>query len=104
VGPVLEGTATGHSPIEVHVYTDAPESVADMLEQRRIAWRDSQRRYRFRESDKPAQVPGFTFVHDGAEVIVVAFSERRSRQAPLSPVDQRPMRRASRAQVLALLA
>ncbi len=104
VGPVLAGTATETSPIEIHVYTEAPEHIVYALEERQIAWRDCQRRYRFRPAEQPTSVPGYTFTCDGAEVVVVAFGERRSRQAPLSPVDQRPMKRASRADVLALLA
>lgn len=103
VGSVLAGTATESSPVELHVYTDAPEHVAMLLEQRGVPWRDCQRRYRFREQDKPILVPGFSFLWNGAEVVTFAFGERRSRQAPLSPVDHRPMKRASRADVLALL-
>ncbi|HEY8520224.1 MAG TPA: hypothetical protein VIN61_09095 [Gammaproteobacteria bacterium] len=103
VGAVLTGTVTINSAIELHVYTDAPELVAAVLEQQRVPVRDCQRRYRFNEQQKPVQVPGFSFQLDGEEVVVLAFAEKRSRQAPLSPVDQRPMRRAGRAEVLAML-
>lgn len=103
VGAALTGTVTINSAVELHVYTDAPELVAAVLEQQRVPLRDCQRRYRFNEQQKPVQVPGFTFLRDGEEVVVLAFAEKRSRQAPLSPVDQRPMRRAGRAEVLAML-
>lgn len=102
VGSVLAGTATANSPIELHVFTDAPESVAAMLESRGIMFRDCQRRYRFSAQQKPVLVPGYSFVREGERVVVLTFTERQTHQAPLSPVDRRPMKRAGRADVLAL--
>ena len=40
---------------------------------------------------------------DGEQVEVFVFPERSAHHAPLSPVDQKPMRRAGRGAVLALL-
>jgi hypothetical protein len=40
---------------------------------------------------------------DDEEVQVMVFPERGAHHAPQSPVDGRPMRRASRAAVIALL-
>jgi hypothetical protein len=48
-------------------------------------------------------VPGFTFVEDLHRVVVLVFTENGLREAPLSPVDGRPMQRASRAKVATLL-
>lgn len=102
VGAVLAGTPTINSPIELHVFADAPEAVRAALEQRGAAVRDTQRRFRF-GGQKTAHVPGFAFAHGSEVVEVMAFSENGAREAPLSPVDQRPMRRANRQEVLALL-
>lgn len=102
VGPVLAGTATINSVIELHVFCDEPELVAATLVQHRVVPRDCQRRYRF-SRDIVEQVPGFSFVWRGEQIDVLVFNERGAHHAPLSPVDQRPMRRAARGAVLALV-
>jgi hypothetical protein len=102
VGAVLDGTATVHSAIELHVFSDSPEAVAAALEERGLRLHDSQRRYRFgREITE--QIPGFDLLVDDEELQVRVFPERGSSHSPLSPVDGKPMRRASRSAVLAML-
>jgi hypothetical protein len=102
VGPVLDGTATQSSAVELHVFSDSPEVVAAALESRGFRLRDAQRRYRFgRDSEL---IPGFELLINDEEVEVMVFAERGSSHAPLSPVDGKPMRRASRAAVLTLIA
>ena len=103
VGAVLDGTATINSAVELHVFSDSPELVAAALEAQGNRVHDSQRRYRFRRDDTP-QIPGFALMLDEEDIEVMVFPERGSHHAPLSPIDGRPMRRASRAAVLALLA
>ena len=103
VGAVLDGTAVVNSAIELHVFSDAPEAVAAALELHGLRPHDSQRRYRFgRESTE--QIPGFELVVDDEELQVMVFPERGASHSPLSPGDGKPMRRASRSAVLALLA
>lgn len=103
VGPVLAGTATPSAAVELHVFADAPETIAAALERgAQRSLRNSVRRYRFAK-DESVDIPGFAFTRDGVDVEVYVFSERRAHHAPLSPVDQRPMRRASRGAVLELL-
>lgn len=102
VGAVLDGTATVNSPIELHVFSDAPEAVAAALEQHGFRLHLSQRRYRFgRETTE--QIPGYDLIADGEELQVMVFRERGASHSPLSPIDGKPMKRASRAAVLALL-
>ena len=103
VGAVLAGTVTVGSGVELHVFADAPELVAERLERNGAAVRDCQRRYRL-DAATTVQRPGFCFERDGEEIEVFVFPERGMHQPPLSPVDQKPMRRAARAAVLALLA
>lgn len=103
VGAVLDGTVTARSAIELHVYSDSPEAVAAALEQQGRRLRDSQRRYRFGR-ELTEEIPGFELMVDGEEVEVMVFPERGPRHSPLSPIDGKPMRRASRSTVLALLA
>ena len=102
VGAVLDGTATINAIVELHVFSDAPEDVAAVLEVHGNRVHDSQRRYRFGRDDI-SQIPGFALMLDAEEVEVMVFRERGSHHAPLSPIDGRPMRRASRTAVLALL-
>jgi hypothetical protein len=102
VGPVLAGTVTIASSVELHVFADAPELVASQLERSGTTVRYAQRRFRL-DLATTVQRPGFCFERDGAEVEVFVFPERSAHQPPLSPVDQKPMRRAARGAVLALL-
>lgn len=102
VGAVLDGTATVHSPIELHVFSDSPEAVAAALEACGHRLHDSQRRYRFGREDT-TEIPGYDLMVDDEELQVMVFPERGPRHSPLSPIDGKPMRRASRSAVLALL-
>jgi len=102
VGPVLNGAVTVNSSIELHLFTDSPESVALVLEQRGVPYRDCQRRYRY-NGRGVSTIPGFRFSKEGEQVFAIIFPEKGVRQAPVSPVDGRPMRRAARGRVLALL-
>ncbi len=102
VGPVLAGTVTDNSPLELHVFTESPEQVLNQLEAQGINSRNCQRRYRFNGQGMTI-IPGFRFSREGERVYVIVFPEKGVRQAPLSRVDRRPMQRARRRRVLALL-
>lgn len=103
VGAVLTGSVTETTPVELHLFTDAPESVALVLESHQIPFRDCQRRYRLNLKETSVY-PGYTFRAGDIRVDTIAFPEKALRQAPLSPVDGRPMRRAPARAVLELLA
>ncbi len=101
-GPVLSGAITVSTSIELHLFTDAPEEVICLLESERFSVRNCQRRYRYNGQDA-VLVPGFRFSAHGARVDALTFPEKGIRQAPMSPIDGRPMRRADRAALLALI-
>ena len=101
VGAVLAGTVTVTSGVELHVFADAPELVAAQLEHERTAVRDCQRRYRL-ERRRRFRGRAFASSATGSEIEVFVLPERSAHQPPLSPVDQKPMRRAARGAVLAL--
>jgi hypothetical protein len=103
VGGVLDGTAMVNSAIELHVFSDAPEDVAAALESHGFRLHDSQRRYRFNR-EVTEQIPGYELMVDDEELQVMVFPERGASHSPLSPIDGKPMRRASRSAVIALLA
>ena len=101
-GSVLTGAITVNSSIELHLFSDAPEEVVMTLEEQGIACRDCQRRYRY-NTRGISIVPGYRFTFRSERIDALVFPEKGLRQAPMSPVDRRPMPRARRDRVLALL-
>jgi hypothetical protein len=102
-GAVLAGTATINTPIELHAFSATPEAVADTLTQNGVIYGACERRMRYGNGEI-ATIPGFTFAVGVDSVVVLVFGENGVREAPLSPVDARPMPRANRAKVARLLA
>ena len=103
VGPVLEGTADANTPVALHLYSDDAGAVARCLDDSGIPAEARGRRVRLdRERDFDAEV--WLFAVDGLTFDLTVLPRDALRQAPLSPVDEKPMRRASVAQLRALLA
>ncbi len=106
VGPVLAGTADDNSAINLHVFADSSEIVALFLEERGIACRLYERRLKSRRGRdaRADSIPGYEFKFDGEPIEATVFPIDGIRQAPLSPIDGKPMRRADEKSVSALLA
>jgi hypothetical protein len=102
VGPVLAGTASPHSEITLHLFSETPEAVSLRLEERGVPHEVLERRLRY-ERDRTVTYPALRFVAGRQTVDAVVFPLDGIRQAPSSPVDGKPMRRASVAEVEALL-
>ena len=102
VGAVLTGTASAHSEINLHLFTESPEAVSIRLEERGVPHEVLERRLRY-ERDRVVTYPALRFVAGRQTVDAVVFPLDGIRQAPASPVDGKPMRRASAAEVEALL-
>lgn len=102
VGPVLTGTASPHSEINLHLFTESPETVSLRLEERGVPHEVVERRVRY-ERDRTVAYPALRFVAGRQTVDAVVFPLDGIRQAPSSPVDGKPMRRASAAEVEALI-
>ena len=101
VGSVLSGNVTAHSGINLHLFSDASESVSMELHYRGIRHSPMQRRHRL-QRDRTEAFPGYRFYAEDEQVEATVFPEYRKRHAPLSPVDGRPMRRARPREVEAL--
>ena len=101
VGDALSGIANEHSPLELHLFADAPEQVADALSTRGLRHRSTARRYRLRHGVSES-FPAFSCLLLDCEAILTVFPLRQRGHAPLSAVDGRPMRRAGIRQVAAL--
>ena len=102
VGPVLTGTASAHSDIHLHLFTDTPEAVSIRLDERGVPHEALERRLKF-ERDRVVTYPAFRFVAGRQAVDAVVFPLDGIRQSPSSPVDGKPMRRATAAEVETLL-
>lgn len=103
VGPVLDGTADAHSPVTLQLHSDDPDAVPRWLDEHRIPARPRSHHLRLdhaREIDAPA----WLFSAEGLEFDVTVLPQDSVRQAPLSGVDGKPMRRASLRQLRLLLA
>lgn len=103
VGPVLSGTAAEHTMVSLHLFCDTPEEVGLFLLEQDIPYELAERRLRVNPSTFAAY-PSFQFAADDADIELIVFSSKEIRQAPCSPVDGRPMRRATLTEVESLLA
>ena len=102
VGPVLNGTAAENSAINLHVFTDTPELVALKLDENEMTYRTYERRLKSRR-DRTETFAGYRFFHNDLSVEATVFPVDGMRQAPISPVDGRPMKRADSTAVQKLL-
>jgi hypothetical protein len=103
VGPVLEGTADTHSEVNLHLFSDSVEEVGHFLRERGVPAALSERRLRL-AAEVYAGQPEYRFLAGGVPIALTVFAGPAGRQSPLSPVDGRPMRRASLAELERLLA
>lgn len=93
VGPVLNGTADENSVVNLHAFSDSAESIAMHLDAAAIPYRSYERRLKSR----PGRIDtfaGYEFEHANCFVQATVFPYDGMRQAPLSPVDGKPMQRA----------
>ena len=103
VGPVLEGTADATSPVLLHAYTDDLDAVARFLDEHGIPAQPRERQLRL-DRERRVDLPVWVFSAEDLPFDITVLPLHALRQAPLSSVDERPMRRASLAQLRQLLA
>lgn len=102
VGPVLDGTADANAPVHLHLYTDDAEAVPRFLDDHRIPAESSGRRLRL-DRERALDCPVWLFSAEELSFDLTVLPHDALRQAPLSNIDEKPMRRASMAQLRALL-
>lgn len=103
VGPVLEGTADARSPVMLHLHADDADAVGRFFDQHDIPAQPRSRRLRL-DRHRDAEFPTWVFSADGLPFDVTVLPLDVLRQAPLSPVDEKPMRRAGPVQLRQLVA
>jgi len=102
VGAVLAGTATQHAEVQLHLFTERAESVTLKLLDTGIAHEVTEKRVKL-TPERVRAYPGVRFQMDDQPIEATVFPTDGIRQAPVSPVDGRPMRRANAFEVEALL-
>jgi len=102
VGPVLTGTATRNTEVQLHLFAERAEAVTIRLLDNAIPHELVERRVKVR-ADEWVLTPAVRLTVDDIPVDALVFGRDGQRQAPLSPTDGRPLRRASIDEVRALL-
>ena len=102
VGAVLEGYADELSAVSLHVFSDDEDEVLRFLEERGIPYEQEQRRFRYGD-DRVELRPALRFEADGIPMDLSVFDREGLREAPLERGGDRPIRRAGRAAVAALV-
>ena len=96
VGPVLAGTADENSAVNLHVFADSSEEIALYLDDRGISSKLYERRLKARRGRnvRPDIFPGYRFDYEGECIEATVFAIDGIRQAPISPINGKPMKRA----------
>ena len=103
VGPVLEGTADANSPVALHVHCDDADAIPRWLGEHGVPAQSRSRHLRL-DREREGDYPAWLFAAEDLSFDVTVLPEHVVRQAPLSAIDERPMKRASATQLRDLLA
>jgi len=105
IGPVLQGTADENSAVNLHVFSDSPEPVALLLADKGLQCHPYERRLKISRGRgaTPNTFVGYQFNFEGERIEATVFPVDGIRQSPISPIDGKPMKRADRKAVEALL-
>jgi hypothetical protein len=103
VGPVLDGTADGNSPVSLQLFAEDADAVPRFLADHTIPAESRSRRLRL-DRERSDEFPVWLFSAEDLAFDVIVLPPAALRQAPLSNLDEKPMPRASLSQLRALLA
>jgi hypothetical protein len=103
VGPVLDGTADGHSRVSLQLFHDPPEEVLFSLEEMGVPFHEEQRKIRWHDGGHRSIQLLVTQV-GSTPVELALFGSLDLRQAPPCPIHGRPQKRARLFEVESLLA
>ncbi|KLI99630.1 hypothetical protein [Luteimonas sp. FCS-9] len=102
-GGVLDGTADAQAPVQLHLHGDDADAVQRFLVDHRIPAQARSRRVRL-DRARREDCPTWAFHAGEVAFELTVLPSNALRQAPLRADDDRPMRRASEAQLRQLLA
>lgn len=103
VGAVISGAVTRAHRVQLHAFSDKPETLDIFLGDRKVIFEAGDRGYRFSDG-KEEQIPLVSFEVAGVGVDVVVFAEHNTRRVPVNPADGVAFRRLDLAQAEALVA
>ena len=93
-GSVLSGTASENSEIIIHIFSDSPEVISLYLEKKGIPISLCERRLRI-EKKNHAYFTALKFIAGNINIVFIILPHTFQRNAPLDPITQRPMNRAT---------
>jgi hypothetical protein len=102
VGGVLDGTATAHSHVGMHVFCDSPDDLVIHCLDRGIRFGQDERQIRWHDGSH-VRMPVLLLERGGATVELMVFDRNGLRQAPPSPIDGRPQARGDRGMLAGLV-
>ncbi len=102
VGLIVRGTALPNSPITLHLFTDNVESIALYLMQHKIPFHETEKKL-FYSKEHSKFIPCYEITFKDQEFRLMIFSVVERRQAPLSVIDGKPMRRLDQNSVAKLI-
>ncbi len=93
-GALVRENVTWDTPVEIHLFPDTPEDVAVYLDESGIFYECFERRMRY-PRDRIRAIPGFRYAERETAIEILAFAHKDKAEAPLCPVEGRPMQRMS---------
>lgn len=103
VGAVLDGTADANSAVALHVHSEDPDAIPRWLDEHGVPAQSRSRHLRL-DRERDGDFPVWLFSAEDLSFDVTVLPPDVLRQAPLSGIDEKPMRRASATQLRLLLA
>ncbi|HET9032014.1 MAG TPA: hypothetical protein VFN25_03815, partial [Dokdonella sp.] len=102
VGATLEGTADAWSAVCLHLFCDNLGELLAFLDDHEIPFEQQERSLRL-SADSSAEFPVLLFTAGGVNIDLTVFPLDGLRHAPLDRISERPMRRATLENLLALM-
>jgi hypothetical protein len=94
VGPILDGSADGQSPIRLHIFCENPEELALYLLERNIPWQERETIIEL-GGKRTERRPVFRFHAGPNRIELIVLTPREQRNPPMDPITGRPNKGAS---------
>ncbi|MDP9139474.1 MAG: hypothetical protein M3O62_01615 [Pseudomonadota bacterium] len=102
VGATISGAVTSAHRVQIHLFCDSAEMIDIELINRRIAFDQGERNYRY-ANGRDISIPLLCLDIDGQGVDAAVFGEHELRQAPINPLDGQRFKRIDAAELEQLL-
>ncbi len=102
VGSALTGIGDRQAGVELFLFADRPEDVLFTLIERRIPWEEDERGFRYASGQRCVH-PAFRFMAGDTPFELIVLPPAARRHPPLDPLNEKPWRGASLAEVERML-